>query len=376
MFKNKRGGTWTGNWGRKLHSGLKLTSMSYYLCNCRIFSKGEFLENKAVHVNDGHIEAIVPESQIPVGEKTQDLGGKMLLPGFMDLQIYGGDGLLFDENMNVESLARIEQYIMNTGTTGFLITIPSRPFPDIQKAVLAVRDYLPQSKGALLGLHIEGPYLNPEKRGAHNAAWLKKPEKQEIDWLLQEGEGVVKFITLAPELVEDAVIQRLSKAGIVVSAGHSNTTYERYREAFEAGITHVTHLFNAMPGLEGRKPALLGAASDSPNVFVSIIADGQHVHFPSVRLAKKVLGERLYLITDAVTATQNLHFQNGAYFNENQILTGSALTLPKAVENCVQEQICSLEEAIRMASTYPAKVMGWEKRGDILPGFVAKFTVL
>jgi N-acetylglucosamine-6-phosphate deacetylase len=278
--------------------------------------------------------------------------------------------------MDAASLARIERHILSTGTSGFLITIPTLPFAKIQEAVRVVRDYLPQSQGGLLGLHVEGPYLNPEKRGAHREDWIKKPEPWEIDWLLREGAGVVKFITLAPEMVEDAVIRRFVEAGIVVSAGHTLSTYERYREGFAAGISHVTHLFNAMPGLEGRKPALLGAASDTENVFVSIVADGKHVYFPSVRLAKKVLGERLYLITDAVTATDTLHYQNGAYYNENQTLTGSALTMPLAVANCVRENVCSLEEAIRMASLYPAKVMGWEKRGDILPGFEAKFTVL
>lgn len=350
--------------------------MSLYLRNCRVFSNGKFLQHHSVLVKGAHIDAIIPENEIPTGAKARDLQGRMLLPGFLDLQIYGGAGLLFADMLTASSLAPIEQHILDTGTTGFLIAIPSRPFADIQKAVLAVREYMPDSLGALIGLHVEGPYLNPEKRGAHREEWIKKPEQHEIDWLIQEGKGIVKFITIAPEMVTDDVIKRFVTAGIVVSAGHTSTSYERYAAAFDAGISHVTHLFNAMPGLEGRKPALLGAASDTPGIFVSIVADGKHVYFPSIRLAKKVLGERLYLITDAVTETGSLKLQNGAYFNEKNILTGSALTMTQAVRNCVQENVCALEEAILMATAYPAKVMGWKDRGDILPGYLAKFTML
>ncbi|MEY3195084.1 MAG: hypothetical protein RIQ78_1181, partial [Bacteroidota bacterium] len=348
----------------------------YYLSNGRIFSNGKFILHHAVRIEGAKIDSIVPESAIQTGERVVDLGGRMLLPGCLDLQIYGGDGVLFADNMTAEALARIEQYILGTGTTGFLIAIPSRPFSDIQKAVRVVRDYLPNSKGALLGLHVEGPYLNPEKRGAHREEWIKKPEPWEVTWLLEEGKDVVKFITLAPEMVADDTIHQLANAGIVVSAGHTNTTYERYRAGFEAGISHVTHLFNAMPGLEGRKPALLGAASDTENIFVSIIADGLHVQFPSVRLAKKILGKKLYLITDAVTHTEKIHLENGAYYNENQTLTGSALSLPGAIANCVRNNVCSLEEAILMATGYPATVMSWTNKGDIQPGFDANFTVL
>jgi N-acetylglucosamine-6-phosphate deacetylase len=350
--------------------------MPYYLSNGRIFSNGQFILNHAVRVEGAQIESIVPQSAIKTDAKVYDLGGRMLLPGCLDLQIYGGDGVLFANNMTADALARIEQYILGTGTTGFLIAIPSRPFSDIQKAVRVVRDYLPNSLGALLGLHVEGPYLNPEKRGAHQEDWIKKPAPWEVDWLLDEGEDIVKFITIAPEMVENDTIRRFSNAGMVVSAGHTNTTYERYREGFEAGISHVTHLFNAMPGLEGRKPALLGAASDTENVMVSIVADGQHVHFPSVRLAKKIFGNRLYLITDAVTATDKIYLKNGAYYNENNTLTGSALTQHMALANCVRENICSLEEAIKMTTSYPAKIMKWTNKGDLLPGFDASFTIL
>jgi N-acetylglucosamine-6-phosphate deacetylase len=348
-----------------------------YLCNAKIFTGETWLTGYALHIENGKIQGILAEKYLPKSISKMDLDGQILTAGLLDTQIYGGDGLLFAENLNEAALERIERYLMKTGTAGFLITLPSVPFEVIEKAIEVVRNYLPKSKGALLGLHVEGPYLNPEKKGAHRADWIKTPEPQEVKLLIDAAkEGIVRFITIAPEMVSPEVTQQLLASEMVVSAGHTLATYELYMAAFAAGIKHVTHLYNAMPQVEGRKPGLMAAIADSPNVQVSIIADGQHVHFPAFRLAKKVLGAQLYAITDAVTGTDRLKLKNGAYFNENDTLTGSAMTLPTTIQNCIQEIGLTPEEALRMVTLYPAKAMKMEANlGSIAIGKSAIFTV-
>jgi N-acetylglucosamine-6-phosphate deacetylase len=348
-----------------------------YLCNSKIFTGETWLTGYALHIENGQIQSILAEKYLPPSISRMDLGGQILTAGLLDTQIYGGDGLLFAENLNEAALERIERYLMKTGTAGFLITLPSVPFDIIEKAIEVVRNYMPKSKGALLGLHVEGPYLNPEKKGAHRAEWIKKPEPQEVKLLIDAAkEGIVRFITIAPEMVSAEVTQQLLASEMVVSAGHTLATYEEYMAAFVAGIKHVTHLYNAMPQVEGRKPGLMAAIADSPNVQVSIIADGQHVHFPAFRLAKKVLGTQLYVITDAVTGTERLKLKNGAYFNENDTLTGSAMTLPSSIQNCIKEIGLTPEEALRMVTLYPAKAMKMESSfGSISQGKSAIFTV-
>jgi N-acetylglucosamine-6-phosphate deacetylase len=348
-----------------------------FLTNAKIFTGQHWLIDAAIQVENGIIQGIVNQKYLPNCAPKKDLKGQILTAGLLDTQIYGGDGLLFADNLTEVALERIERYLMATGTAGFLITLPSVPFSIIEKAIEVVSNYLPKSKGALLGLHVEGPYINPEKKGAHREDWIKKPEKREVNLLINAANrGIVRFITLAPEMVEVEVIKQFLAAGIIVSAGHTQATYEQYLSAFAAGVKHVTHLYNAMPQVEGRKPGLMAAIMDAPQVQVSIIADGQHVHFPSFRLAKKVLGDQLYVITDAVTGTDKLKLKNGAYFNEKDILTGSAMTLPSSIRNCVEHIGISLEEAIRMVTLYPAKAMGMEANlGSIEVGKKAIFTI-
>jgi N-acetylglucosamine-6-phosphate deacetylase len=348
-----------------------------YLFNTKIFTGETWLTGYAIHIENSKIQGILAEKYLPTSIPKMDLDGLILTAGLLDTQIYGGDGLLFADNLNEAALERIERYLMKTGTAGFLITLPSVPFEVIEKAIEVVRNYLPKSKGALLGLHVEGPYLNPEKKGAHRAEWIKKPEPQEVKRLIDAAkEGIVRFITIAPEMVSPEVTQQLLASEMVVSAGHTLATYEEYMAAFAAGIKHVTHLYNAMPQVEGRKPGLMAAIADSPNVQVSIIADGQHVHFPAFRLAKKVLGSQLYAITDAVTGTEKLKLKNGAYFNENNTLTGSAMTLPTTIQNCIDEIHLTPEEALRMVTLYPAKAMKMESSlGSIAVGKSAIFSI-
>ncbi len=237
-----------------------------------------------------------------------------------------------------------------------------------------MRDYWQQGKPGVLGLHLEGPFLHPAKRGAHLEKYLRTPELESVKKLFEQGRGVVKMMTVAPEICPPEVLDFLvQQTEVVISAGHSNATYRQAQAAFDRGIHTATHIFNAMSALQHREPGLVGAIFNHPDVRVSLVADGHHVDFAAIRVAKKVLQERLFLITDAVTENptgQYAHQRAGdKYVVADGTLSGSALTMLQAVKNCVYQAGMSLEEALRMASLYPAQVMGLDDQfGKIAAG--------
>ncbi|HYK57744.1 MAG TPA: N-acetylglucosamine-6-phosphate deacetylase, partial [Flavisolibacter sp.] len=232
---------------------------------------------------------------------------------------------------------------------------------------------------ALLGLHLEGPYINPQKKGAHIEQYIKAPQLEEVQALLDEANGVVKMITLAPEITDPSIIRLLVDNGVIVSAGHSNATYEEGLKGFASGIQTTTHLFNAMSPLHHRDTGLSGAVFQTPDVFASIIADGIHVDYQTLSISKKLLKERLFIITDAVEENRE-----GAYVHVKQkdrftlpdgTLSGSNLTLLTAVKNCVRHAGISLEEALRMATLYPAQLIHAKDRGRIEAGAKADLVI-
>ncbi len=224
------------------------------------------------------------------------------------------------------------------------------------------------------------------KKGTHNPALIREPDAQMVQFLCDNAD-VISKVTLAPEVVGSAVIRQLSEAGIVVSAGHSSATYEEAKAGFAAGITFATHLYNAMPAFAGREPGLIGALFDAPDVYCGIIADGLHVHYANVRNAKRIKGDKLVLVTDAtapagaaidkfIFAGKTIYYCNGLCVDEQGTLSGSALTMIEAVQNCVEHAGIALDEALRMASLYPAQAMGVEKQsGTIQAGKLANLTV-
>ena len=249
-------------------------------------------------------------------------------------------------------------------------------------AIAAVRDYWNQGRSGVLGLHLEGPFLHPEKRGAHLPEYLRQPTLENIKKLFAQGRGIVKMMTVAPEMCPPEVLDFLcEQTEVVISAGHSNATFQQAQAAFAGGIRVATHLFNAMSPLQHRAPGLPGAIFNHPDVRVSLVPDGHHVDFEVIKIAKKLLQERLFLITDAVTENpdgQYAHRLDGdKYVVADGTLSGSALTMLKAVKNCVQHAGIELEEALRMASAYPAQVMGLEHRfGKIEAGRTENFVLL
>lgn len=347
----------------------------------RYFSGTEFHEGQAILTEAGIITDIVPAHAVPDGFERIDMAGDTLVPAFIDLQIYGGNGLLFSQYLNTESLKATVAYSRAGGASHICITIATNSQEVVRRGIVAVHQYWKEGGEGLLGLHLEGPFINKEKRGAHLDAFIHPPALQEVTELLEEAKGAVRIMTLAPECCDPEVVHFLQAHGVVVSAGHSNATYVQAIKGFDSGIRLATHLFNAMSPLQSREPGMVGAIYDHPAVMSSMVVDGVHTDFAAVRISKKILGDRLFLITDAVTETSEgpyPHvFHGDRYCMPNGTLSGSSLTMWKAVRNCVEQGGIALEEALRMASAYPARALGMDNRlGYIRKGYEAHFTTL
>jgi len=349
--------------------------MQYLLTNCQVYTSAEVLNDHAVLVQDQHIIALIPQAQLPVGVSQIDGRGLYLCPGLIDLQLYGGGGSAFGLAPSPAALAHLRSYTLRHGTTSFLPTVPTNAPAIVDRAVSAIQQALPVMPG-LLGLHLEGPYINPEKRGVHPTEFIEVPTPSGVHDLLQRSKGVLRFLTVAPEVLGPDALAVLRASSVILSVGHSNASYEQGMEAFAQGFTAATHLFNAMSPLGSRAPGLVGAIYDDAAVCASIVADGRHCAYASVRISKRVLGERLFLISDATAASAQ-----GAYYFQPQEdyfvaadgkLAGSGLTLLQAVRNCVQHVRLPLAESLRMASLYPARVLGLHHQlGRVAPGYQA-----
>lgn len=351
--------------------------MRYRLHNCTLYTSTEVLLQHTLLITDtGQIGGLVPDAQAPTDIPAIDGRGLHLAPGLLDLQIYGANGRLFSVQPGRPALETLTAHAFRHGTTGVLATMPTNAWPLMRAALETGREC--RKLPGLLGIHLEGPYLNPLKKGAHQAEFIKAPTVAEVDELLALADGVLRMMTLAPECTPPAVAARLREAGVVLSAGHSNATYAQAMAGFNGGFQATTHLFNAMSGLQGREPGLVGAVYDAASAGASIIADGVHCDFASVRISHKIMRERLFLITDAVTESEQGAYRfrrQGQHFVDAQgTLAGSALTLPQAVHNCVQYASIPLAEALRMASLYPARVLGLDGQlGRLQAGYAADF---
>ena len=347
--------------------------------NGRIFTGHQFT-NSTVLTENGTIKDLVPASAVPPGVEIVDLKNKILAPAFIDIQIYGGNGKLFSNDLSADAIQSTYDYCVAGGAAQFYITIATNSMEVFYKGIDAVRQYWQQGGKGMPGLHLEGPDLNPLKRGAHIEKYIKKSTIAEVTKLLDYGKGVIKIMTVAPEQCDEAVIQLLQDNGVVVSAGHTNATYSQGTAAFDKGIKAATHLFNAMSPLQHREPGMVGAIFNHPTVMSSIVPDGIHVDFAALRISKKIMQERLFIITDAVTATNGGDyphvFTGDRYTLPDGTLSGSALTMIQGVKNVVAQAGINLEEALRMASLYPAQVVGKDKEwGRIEKGYAAEFVV-
>ncbi|EMI4302511.1 N-acetylglucosamine-6-phosphate deacetylase [Vibrio vulnificus] len=358
----------------------------YALTNCKIYTGSDVLSEHALIIENDLITSIVPAADLPSGIEVKDLAGANVSPGFIDLQLNGCGGVMLNDEITAETMQIMHEANLKSGCTSFLPTLITSSDADMRAAITAAREYHAKYKNQSLGLHLEGPYLNVMKKGIHSVDYIRPSDTSMVDFICENADVVAK-VTLAPELNDPEHIETLRNAGIVVSIGHTNATYAEARKGFEAGITFATHLFNAMTPMVGREPGVVGAIYDTPDVYAGIIADGFHVDYANIRIAHKIKGEKLVLVTDATAPAganmdyfifvgKKVYYRDGKCVDENGTLGGSALTMIEAVENTVEHVGIALDEALRMATLYPAKAIGVDGYlGRIKKGYIANLTI-
>lgn len=348
--------------------------------NANVLIGNQFIEHTSFSIQKGVFIEVNEGKSFAERDDMIDLQGDYVVSGLIDLQLYGVEGYFFGGEPSVENLRGMEDDLLSRGVTGFLATVATSTDDIVLKAIAAAKDFRAHSKGAFLGLHLEGPFLNPKKRGAHPESLIRKAKLEEVKHWVNLAEGEIKMMTVAPELQDEEVLTYLQQNGIILSVGHSNATFAEAESFLNKTITAGTHLFNAMTALHHREPGLVASIFEK-RVFSSIIPDGIHVDYAMVKLAKRELSDRLFIITDRVASSSSgiyrHKFKGDHYAMPDGTLSGSALYLLEAVKNCVQFVGIPLGESFAMASDYPAQVIGLEKRiGNIKKGASADFIVL
>jgi N-acetylglucosamine-6-phosphate deacetylase len=361
--------------------------MAHALINGRVLVASGFATEMAVIVENGRIASLVPQGELPTGAEIVDLRGHMLAPGFIDTQVNGGGNKLFNDDPSVDTIAAIGAAHRRFGTTGFLPTLISDDAVKIAAAMDAARTAIRAGVPGVLGVHIEGPFLNPQKKGIHDATKLRPISNSEIK-LLSRPIGGKTMVTLAPEIVPAEAIRRLARVGVIVSAGHTQATAEQIFEALRNGLRGFTHLFNAMSQLTAREPGVVGAALYDQNSWCGIIVDGHHV---DARVLKLALGaaphRRFMLVTDAMPSVggrkaftlngEAISALDGKCANAEGVLAGSDLDMASAVRNAVSMLGLNVADALAMASANPASFLGLEDElGRIAPGQRASLVLI
>lgn len=358
----------------------------YAFVNGVIYTGKEVLYGYAVVVDHKVIQAVIPEAELSADVQRIDLQGNNITAGFIDLQLNGCGGVMFNDDISVKTLEIMQQTNLRSGTTSYLPTFITAPDEGIKSAVRIMREYLTKYENQALGLHLEGPYLSVEKKGVHREEYIRAISPEMKEFLCENGDVITK-ITLAAENPTANYIEDFIKAGIIVSLGHSNASYEVAQQAIAKGASFATHLHNAMsPISSGRAMGVVGAVLDS-DIYAGIIVDGLHVDYGNVRIAKKIKGDKLCLVTDATAAAganidsfifegKTVHVRNGKCYDDNGTLGGSSVTMIESVKNMVENVGVPLDETLRMCNYYPAKAIGVDDRlGLIEAGKVANLTV-
>lgn len=349
----------------------------------RIFNGSEMLSDVPITIENGKILSFDSVSNA----KEVRLKGT-LVPGFIDTQVNGGGGALFNHQPDIDTLQSLIMAHAKFGTTSVLPTVITSDITTMQCAANAVSQAIQRTVPGILGIHFEGPHLSPIKKGIHSEKHIREFSQQEMDILCRDDLGI-KVVTLAPESVSCEVIKTLIENDVIVSLGHSNATYQQTVAALKAGAMGFTHLFNAMSTLTSREPNMIGAALQDQKSWCGIILDGHHVHPVTASIAHKVkaLG-KIMLVTDSMSTIGSE--QTSLNFDGHEIklsgnrltshtgqLAGSALDMISAVNNAVDMLGVSKLEALRMASLYPATFLRQEKqRGQLLVGSEADLTLI
>ena len=357
------------------------------LTNARVLLDDGFADDRAVLVEAGRIVDVVPRSRVN-GAKREDLAGAHLLPGFIDCQVNGGGGALFNDDPSVATIRTIGAAHRRFGTTAFLPTLISEDFTVIARAIKAVREAMSSHVPGVAGVHIEGPFINEARAGAHDSAKIRDLDTRDMALLSSLGAGRT-LVTLAPEMTSAATLRYLAREGVVLSAGHTDGTFEQVSAALKNGVRGVTHLFNAMSPLHHREPGAAGAALADPDCWCGLIVDGQHVHPAVLKIALAAKrADRFMIVTDAMPNVgseqdsfmlqgRRITVKDGICVDETGTLAGSAIDMATSVRNCVGMLGLPLERAARMASTYPAEFLGLQaEMGRIAPGQRANLVAL
>ena len=345
--------------------------------NAQFFTGTSLVTGKALITEDDRIGGFSDLDAMPADALRIDCGGGLVTAGLTDLQIAGGGGYLFSSNPNPLALAGITEAIVATGTTGFLLALPTNSEEVYREAFATLAGW---AHPAVIGLHMEGPFISHAKRGAHHPELIREANVVNLNALLTGASGTIRMMTVAPEVCPPEAIRLLREHGITVAAGHSNASFAEAMAGFEAGIATTTHLFNAMSPLHHRDPGLPGAAFLSGTACASIIADGIHVDYHMVAIAKEIMKERLFLVSDAVEINDRGAYrhvrQNDRFTLPDGTLSGAKLTMLDAVRNCISHAGIDKFEALRMATVYPARLIGESRRGVIAPGARADLIIL
>jgi N-acetylglucosamine-6-phosphate deacetylase len=356
--------------------------------NGRMLTETGIESGRNLLVRDGRIEAVVGAREIVGADRTIDLEGHLLAPGFIDTQVNGGGGVLFNDDPSVESIAAIGNAHRRFGTTGFLPTLISDDLHVVEQAIHAVREAIARGVPGVLGIHIEGPFLSNERRGVHDAGKLRSLDDDAVR-LLTTPHGGVTMVTLAPERTTPAHIRALADAGVIVSAGHTNATFAELQPAFAAGLRGFTHLFNAMSQLGNREPGAVGAALAHAESWLGLIVDGYHVHSEVLKIALRAKRlDRFMLVSDAMPSVgadvkefriqgRLITVDGDKIVDDEGRLAGAHLDMAGAVRNACEMLDVELPEALRMASRNPAEFLGLgSEAGRIAPGLRANLVLI
>jgi N-acetylglucosamine-6-phosphate deacetylase len=345
----------------------------------RLFDGLTMRDDHALVVEDGAVAAITPLSERPRGGVAVDLGGGVLSPGLVDWQVNGGDGVMFNLTPTPEAVAAIAAAHRRHGVTAILPTVITDAPEVLSAALAAAREATRREVGAF-GVHVEGPFIDARRKGVHLAEFIRPLRERDVGELFAAKEGVM-VVTLAPSAATNERIARLAAAGIVVSLGHAEASAEEARAAFAAGARAVTHLFNAMSQLGSRAPGLVGAALAEPAIVCGLIADGHHVHDAALRAAINAKGAGgIALVSDAMAPAaggpsvftlqgRRIRREGARLSDEGGALAGGAITLLDALRYIVRTLGLPLADALRMATSTPARLLGLERRiGALTPG--------
>jgi N-acetylglucosamine-6-phosphate deacetylase len=361
--------------------------MSIALVGARIFDGLHILEGHAVVIKSGRIVGVPHARDLGAGIERRQIEG-LLAPGFIDVQVNGGGGVLYNDVRTVDGIRKIAEAHRAYGTTGLLPTFITDTRATMMEAVAAMREALAAGVPGVLGIHLEGPFISPERKGAHNPAFMRPMEEEDIAIMTSLKEGRT-LVTLAPERNSMESIARLAAAGVLICAGHTASDYDTVMEAARHGLHGFTHLYNAMPPLAGRDPGPVGAALDSRDTWCGLIVDGHHVSDAALRAAIAAKGtERMMLVTDAMAVTgtdltsfelhgRTIYRKDGRLTTADGTLAGSDLDMASAVRNSVQRLSLALPDVLRMASLVPASFLRLDHElGRIAPGYRADLVLL